>query len=622
MKKFLLLALFTATAGINAQTLFEENFNTLPTPIVLPTGWTTLNLSSPAGTQGWFTGNPASFAAFEGPANGYIAVNWQTGAGVSTLNTWLMTPPVTVQNGDRVSFYARVPNGSTWADRIELRMSSLGATSTNPSGLTNVGSYTTLCLTINPDLVAADFPQVWTKYTYTVAGVTGQLPRRFALRYTVSDGGSGNNSNYVGVDAFQVLRPVMNDLLLNSVTVPAILSAGNFSFAGQVTNQGTNAVTAYQVRWQSNGGVQNTSNITGVNIAVGATHTFTHTVPLNAVVGQTYALNFNVSTVNGVTDGNTANNALTRNTQVSSGSTTFKPMIEKFTGSTCPPCASYNNATFNPYYAAQNPNFNYVAYHMDFPGAGDPYYTAEAGVRFDYYDIQGITSLWIDGSNYSTANNQAALTTHVNTQGAKLGYFGLTASRNLTGNNAVVNYTVTPFLSGNYVLYAAVIEKTTTGNVGTNGETQFKHVMMKMVPNANGTPLNLIAGTPVSGTVTASLAGTFTEQIADCEVVLFIQNPVTKEIMQSFTALDVLSTPTNTANQTVKLYPNPSSDFVRISNIEVVDVQITDLTGKTVVSLKNVTNQTDINVSALNTGMYLFTVSNETINQTIKFVKK
>ncbi len=221
-------------------------------------------------------------------------------------------------------------------------------------------------------------------------------------------------------------------------------------------------------------------------------------------------------------------------------------MIEKFTGSTCGPCASYNNATFNPYYTTQNQNFNYVAYQMNWPTSaafpsGDPYYTAEGETRKVFYGVNSITSLWINGSNYSTANNQAALTTHVNNEAAKPGYFELSGNRNLTGNNAVINYNIIPYLSGSYVLHAAVIEKVTTSNVGNNGETSFKHVMMKMVPNASGTTLNLTSGTPVSGQISASLAGTFIEEETDLEVILFLQDPTTKQVMQSFKATDALS---------------------------------------------------------------------------------
>jgi hypothetical protein len=620
MKKLLLL-LFFATHFLFAQTLLQENFDALGSPITLPTGWTMTNQSNPIGTATWFRGNTDSFSAFNGPANGYIGVNFQSGTGTSYLSNWLMTPAVTVQNGDVVSFYTRIP-APQFPDRLELRMSTLGASSTNPVGTTDVGSYTTLCTSVNPNLTVSGYPATWTKITYVVAGLTGSTSCRFALRYHVPNGGpDGANSNYIGVDAFQIKRPVANDLSLDTVTVPAIILAGNFTFNGTVTNQGTNSVTSYTITWQSTGGSLNTHNVTGVNIAPGGTHSFSHSVPLNAITGSSYNLTFNVSLVNGLTDGNTTDNSATRNTQVASGSTTFIPLLEKFTSSTCGPCASYNNATFNPYYANQNQNFNYIAYQMNWPGTGDIYYTAEGGLRRDYYGVTGITSLWINGVNYSTSNNQAALTTYVNNESTKPGYFSLTANRNLSGNNAVINYNITPFLSGNFVLHAAVIEKTTTGNVGSNGETSFKHVMMKMVPNASGTTLNCTAGTPISGQISTSLAGTFIEQNSDLEVIIFIQNAATKEIMQSFRATDALSLEDNTLAK-VKLYPNPATNDIRFTNVQEAKIMITDITGKVVLQTEVVDENSIINVSNLNSGIYLVNIKNESMNETIKFVKK
>jgi hypothetical protein len=595
MKKLLLLAFLATSVGTNAQTLYSENFN--GTPTLSASGWTLLDQDGD--TNNWlkltFTGN-----------NVMGSYSWFNGA-VLNPNNYAFSPAIDLTNvtGPLKLSYKHAALDATWdAENYSLYITTaptvaLATAATLVHNQTTMNSINTL-----------------TEISFDVSSYAGQIVYLCWRHHNVSD------QFILIVDDIKLEKLLPNDLELSSVTVPFYLPAGNFTFLGQVQNKGSNAVTSYAVTWQTTSGTINTTNVMGVNIATGDTHSFTHSVPLNAVVGPSYALTFNVPTVNGVADGNTLNNSLLKNTQVPSGSTTYKPMIEKFTGSTCPPCASYNNATFNPYFAAQNQNFNYVAYQMNFPGTGDPYYTAEAGVRFNYYGLSGITAMIVDGASYSTQNNQAAITTHINSQATKPAYFGLTASRNLTGNTAVVNYTITPYLSGNFVLYAAVIEKLTTGNIGTNGETSFKHVMMKMVPNASGTPLNFTAGTTLSGTVTASLAGTFIEQIGDCEVVLYLQNPVTKEIMQSFTALDVLSTQTNTLNTAVKLYPNPSSSVVRISNAEEVDVNITDLTGKTVMSLKNVTDQMDINVSALTSGMYLFTVSNETTNQTIKFIKK
>ncbi len=600
--------------------MLEENFDALGSPITLPTGWTQTNQSSPLGTSNWFRGNTSSFNSYNGPADGYIATNYQNGAGVATLSNWLMAPPVTVQNGDEVSFYSRVPSNS-FPDRIYLRRSDLGAGSTNPSGATDLGSYTTECLVINPTLTSTAFPIVWTKFTYVVSGLSGPTSCRFALHYFVTNGGDGANSNYVGIDAFKIKRPVNNDLALNSVTVPSIIQAGNFTFNGVVENSGSNTVTSYQVTWQA-GGAVNTYNVTGVSIAPNTTHNFTHSVPLNAVVGQSYALNFTITNVNGVTDADTSNNSLLRNTQVPSGSTTYSPMFEKFTGSTCGPCATYNNTTFNSFYTAQNQNFNYVAYQMNWPGAGDPYYTLEGNTRRNYYGVTGITDLRINGAVYSTANNQAALTTHMNTEAAKPGYFVLNAGREILNNTATVNYTITPYLSGNYTLHAAVIEKTTTGNVGSNGETSFKHVMMKMVPNASGTAITTTAGTPISGQISASLAGTFIEEMTDLEVVIFIQDNVTKQVMQSKTAqIGLLSNESYVKNK-INIFPNPANDFIQLSNIDQANIVITDMTGKVVLIQNNVSEDASINISNLTSGVYFVSVNAENTQETIKFIKK
>jgi hypothetical protein len=259
---------------------------------------------------------------------------------------------------------------------------------------------------------------------------------------------------------------------------------------------------------------------------------------------------------------------------------------------------------------------------MNWPGSGDPYYTAEGGVRRGYYGVNAITSLWIDGVEYSTSNAQAALTTYVNNEANKVGYFGLTANRNLSGGNAVINYNVTPYLTGNYVLHAAVIEKLTTNNVATNGETSFKHVMMKMVPNASGTTINCTAGTPISGQISASISsGTFIEDLNDLEVIVFIQNPTTKEIMQSFQATNALSLEDNAVAK-VKLYPNPASNNIRFANVEDATIMITDVTGKVVLQTSGVDENSIINVSHLNSGIYLVNIKNELMNETVKFVKK
>ena len=97
-----------------------------------------------------------------------------------------------------------------------------------------------------------------------------------------------------------------------------------------------------------------------------------------------------------------------------------------------------------------------------------------------------------------------------------------------------MDITVKPFLySGDFTLFTAVIEKETTGNATTNGETQFHHVMMKMIPDARGTALNLTDNIPVRVNLTGDLSNTKIEDYADLAVVVFVQNNKDNEVVQS-----------------------------------------------------------------------------------------
>lgn len=578
-----------------SQTIYEETFSTAQS--LTTSGWTLFNQDSDTGVATNFVRTTSD------GSNGIMAsFSWYNNV-IYSPNNYAFSPAInlTSYTGPIKLSYKHAAQDPDWdAENYSLYVTN---SPTVAAATTAFHSQTTM-----------DGINTLTEITFDLSSYAGQTIYLCFRHHNVV-----NEYNII-FDDIKVEKMLSNNVALQSVVVQPYIAAGNQTYSGTVKNIGTNNVTSYTVTWQANGGALQTYNVTGVNIAPGATHNFTHSVPLNAISGV-YNLIFNVSLVNTVVDSDTSNNTLTKTTQVATGSTVFKPLIEKFTSSTCGPCASYNTNTFNPYYTAQNQNFNYIAYQMNWPGTGDIYYTAEGAVRRDYYGVNAITSLWIDGVEYSTSNNQATLTSYVNNEATKPGYFGLTANRNLSGGNAVVNYTITPYLTGSFVLHAAVIEKLTTANVGSNGETSFKHVMMKMVPNASGTTISTTAGTPISGQISASLAGTNIEENSDLEVIVFIQNATTREIMQSFKATDALSLEDNVLAK-VKLYPNPATNNIRFTNIQEATILITDVTGKVVLQTEGVDENSIINVSNLNSGIYLVNIKNESMNETIKFVKK
>jgi hypothetical protein len=605
MKKLLLILLFSTISYFgNAQVIYSQDFTSTTSLSTM----TLINADGDAGAAAnWVrteitTGN-----------NGMASFSWYNAP--LTPDNYAFTPAINLTNVSgiiKLSWKHGAPNTNYDKEKYSVYVT------TAPTTAAALATTPVFAVTSSNGLDGVNTP---TEVTVDLSSYAGQTIHVGYRHHGVTD------EFAMYIDDIQVKRLQENDLQLVSVNVPYIIN-GNFTFNGTVKNLGSNTVNSYQVTWSS-GGAVNTHNVTGVSIASGATHDFTHSVPLNAVVDQSYALNFNVALVNGLADPDTSNNTLLRNTKGTSGTTTYKPMFEKFTSSTCPPCASYNNSTFNPFYAAQNQNFNLVSYHMNYPGNsaagfpnGDPYYKLEAETRHDFYGVTGITHLRINGVSYSTNNNQATLTTHMNTEAAKPSAFVLNAGREIVANTATVNYTITPYLSGNYTLHAAVIEKTTTGNVGSNGETSFKHVMMKMVPNASGTAITTTAGTPISGQISASLAGTFIEEVSDLEVIVFLQDNVTKQVMQSKTAqVGLLSNDSYVKNK-INIFPNPANDFIQLSNIDQANIVITDMTGKVVLNQNNVSEDASINISNLTSGVYFVSVNTENIQETIKFIKK
>ena len=222
MKKLLLSLSLVFALGSQAQNLFTENFDTFTA--LAANGWVQTNQSAPVGASTWAQGGGTAFAtAYNGAATSFTLCNYNSTTGNGTISNWLITPVITVQNGDIITFWSR--QGGTapsYPDRMELRLSTNGAFTANPStGISDVGDFTTLALSINPTLTQTGYPLTWTQFSYTVTGLTGATDCKVGFRYFVTDGGpAGNNSNIIGVDAFSVDRPLStNDFFKGNFAV-------------------------------------------------------------------------------------------------------------------------------------------------------------------------------------------------------------------------------------------------------------------------------------------------------------------------------------------------------------------------------------------------------------------
>lgn len=199
----LVSALALAFAGSASAASLTENFDG-----GIPAGWTVTNNSAPIGSTSWFQGNPLVFDAHSGDPDSYAGVNFNSTAGAGNISNWLILPTMSFSNGDTISFFTRTADGSIWPDRLEVRFSAIGGSDVGSSDA-SVGSFTTLLLSVNPDLDAGGYPEEWTQQSVALSGLSGATNGAIAFRYFVPNGGpSGDNSNYIGVDTLSITAAV------------------------------------------------------------------------------------------------------------------------------------------------------------------------------------------------------------------------------------------------------------------------------------------------------------------------------------------------------------------------------------------------------------------------------
>lgn len=225
---------------------------------------------------------------------------------------------------------------------------------------------------------------------------------------------------------------------------------------------------------------------------------------------------------------------------VRDGAYTVKPLFELFTSSTCGPCAGAN-PIFDAVIEQNIGSHSVIKYQLNYPGAGDPYYNADVGKRITFYStITGVPALIPNGNNGNPTSPYVMSQDFYNLfQGLPTDMQIVVTEAEIDNNNIVsigLSINVAEAYDAGLKLCIAINEKTTFGNVGSNGETEFHHVMMKMLPDGNGTTLPALnPGTPYTLSQTYDMDLTFMEDANDLEVVVFVQHNTQKTIIQSET---------------------------------------------------------------------------------------
>jgi hypothetical protein len=194
----------------SASPVLVENFDNVAG--LAASGLHITNNCNPIGTTDWFQGNGAIFPAQSGAANSYVAANFEAAGFGGAVSDWLISPVLTLDNFETISFFTRTEAGSAFPDRLELRLSTNGASGNVGATSASVGDFTTLLLTINPALAPGGYPENWAQFSATLSGLAGPTQGRFAFRYFIDD--TTVNGDYIGIDTLHV----------NAIPEPATLT--------------------------------------------------------------------------------------------------------------------------------------------------------------------------------------------------------------------------------------------------------------------------------------------------------------------------------------------------------------------------------------------------------------
>lgn len=527
--KSLLAGACLAIAGMGAaqsQTvLLDETFESPATG--LPTGWTQQTLATDGG---WIRGTALSSTDFTIPAHTrYMATN-DDGCNCDKSNDRLISSPLDLSNvlaaslklsylflngdyqGNDETFkvQASTDNGTTWVTLLDA--------------------------TGNTD---------WQEIEINLSTYTGQSSVLLGFQYT--DGGGWNFG--AAIDDISVTTPMDLDASLTAIGLnPVFVGSNTTSIPFTVKNVGNNTLSSVVLSYQIDNGVVVSDTVSGLNLAYISEQTINHGTTADFSSSGNYSLKAWVSYPNAMVDSNSTNDTINRQFIVATGSVSKRALIEVFTSSTCPPCATAN--PFIQTIVTDNADkVVTIKYQMNYPSPGtDVNYLPSNTPRHSGYGITGIPHTVVGGNVYSghpggaTTGLTEAMVNDIYSTDA---FMAMEINSSVSGNQIQATVTLYPFVDySNLVTAGQQLELRvgmTEGEItypgavpgGTNGETEFHDVLRDLVSVQSVPVSSLMAGDTVTFTINKTIPNLSTYDLADMSMVAFVQNTTTDEVYQA-----------------------------------------------------------------------------------------
>ncbi|MFC2107273.1 T9SS type A sorting domain-containing protein [Bacteroidota bacterium] len=394
------------------------------------------------------------------------------------------------------------------------------------------------------------------EYVYIDSGSGSPTDFQFCFYYI----GESTEINNWFIDNVVLFNQYEDDLELASINMPGYGIEKEYSVYGRITNVGYNQITSAGLNYAIDDGIIISKTLNNLDLEFSESFNFSFDDQVFLGSGEHF-LKMWISDVNYLNnDDNQNNDSLDKTINIAGASVQRLMLFEEFASSTCISCANFNNNLLHPLLQANSSKYALIKYPMNFPLPGDPYYFQDIEVRKDSYGRATIPYLTTDGGMGVMSQNQFDIRYN------KPALVDIESVAHISGNQIAVTAEIEPFINiQDAVVYIAVTEKTTYGNVQNNGETEFYNILMAMLPSMDGISITANAGEIIQISETKDLSGTHIEEIDDLEVVVYLQDNITKEVFQSsISDITVSTEEMNSLSENIRIYPNPFYNFLNI----------------------------------------------------------
>lgn len=277
-----------------------------------------------------------------------------------------------------------------------------------------------------------------------------------------------------------------------------------------------------------------------------------------------------------------------------------KSLLEHFTNSG-DLASQFADDDVDDFYANNSENLLDIQYHTDYPGddpmnANNP---APAQTRASTLGINQVPYAVLDGGieadyryNFKSTE-QSPGEEELEVLTLEVPKFNFSIDIEWMGDRLTADVIIranTDSYTNNLQLYVVVIESELTAYRGDNGDTQFRNVVLDMLPSPAG---KLLTGDWTWGSSdTISYEWDyqpFVEDMEDLGVIVFLQDRETRQVLQAASSHFDSQVGIKSFKRelpALSIYPNPASDLVYVNigegGLNTGQLQITDLSGRVV----------------------------------------